>query len=316
MDLDHAGDWDALDPVVDWLDAAPLLDPDDPELRYTVSGGRWEAMGGTSNLLVGRVGPRFRLGLSFDGFVELINFDDSMPVPWQSFRASFGWRLLAGLDGLDARTPGRDRSWAELGYVHESDHVADWDAWIWAYGGEAVTSRYFVNETFSSYEYLRARLGHRRALAGDHLDLQVVSAVRVFTPSVAHGLRGQKWGASLDVGLRAPLGRVASPYLAGFVEAVAQDLHPEDFGARPALARPWAFTRQAELGLELLSDSGWTAQLYGGLGHSDGRGVDVLDDHGLELRLGFRFVPTGPRPGGSSVALRGRPVDPGDSPPP
>ncbi len=73
----------------------PRADPDQASLRYALQGGRWKAMLGAGVLLVGAESDRLRLGLAIDGFVELINFDQGEPVPWESYRASVGFELLA-----------------------------------------------------------------------------------------------------------------------------------------------------------------------------------------------------------------------------
>src|SRR5829696_9087849 len=59
----------------------PRADPDQPSLRYGFHGGRWRAMGGGSVALVAIESDALRLGLSLDGFIELLNVSEGEPVP-------------------------------------------------------------------------------------------------------------------------------------------------------------------------------------------------------------------------------------------
>src|SRR5262249_3890295 len=72
----------------------PRADPDQPSLRYGLYGLRWKAMAGEGVVLVGGVSEALHVGLALDGFVELVNFDEGGPVPWQSYRANVGAEVL------------------------------------------------------------------------------------------------------------------------------------------------------------------------------------------------------------------------------
>ena len=104
----------------------PSSDPDRATLRYGILGGCWAAMGGQRLVLVGGSLAGLHAAITLDGFIELVNFTDQEPVPWESFRANIGFNTLWEAPRLaGAILPPGGRLHLALGWFHESDHAAN-----------------------------------------------------------------------------------------------------------------------------------------------------------------------------------------------
>jgi hypothetical protein len=147
----------------------PRADPDQPSLRYGFHGGRWRAMGGGGIALVTLESDALRLGLALDGFIELVNFNQGEPLPWESYRANIGFDFLTESPRLSrALLPPGGRIHLAVGWFHESDHAASLDYYKAHYlsfpGGFGSIIPSLDNANFSSYEYVKIRAVYRQPL--------------------------------------------------------------------------------------------------------------------------------------------------------
>ncbi len=152
-------------------------------------------MAGAGVVLAGVESDRLRLGLALDGFIELINFDQGEPVPWESYRANVGFEVLAESPTLArALLPPGGRLYLAVGWFHESDHAANEQGYIAQYlappsylPGEGAIYPSLDNGNFSSYEYVKLRAVYRQPLLRGRLTAQSALGARLFPGAIDPG---------------------------------------------------------------------------------------------------------------------------------
>ncbi len=266
------------------------VDPDEPKLKYETVGGRWRAMAGGHLGIYGVHTPSLTFATSISGFIQLINLDDEQPVPWETFRANVGINTFWASRALSrALLPAGGRLLGELGWFHESDHVAN---------ERAFRSRFlrdsslldeparFDNGDLSSYEYFKLRLGYQQTLG--RLTTVFSGGLRIFTPSINSGAKreleyGLQTQGRVDVQLTASLHLWTALYL----ESLTNDFDGATSGfARPERGAPLLY-RTLHIGMSLRDDAFRVASLYLVYNRSNGRGINFTERYGDELGVGI-----------------------------
>jgi hypothetical protein len=274
----------------------PRADPDQPSLRYGLYGLRWKAMAGDGVVLVGFASDTLRLGLALDGFIELVNFDEGYPVPWESFRANIGFDLLAESPRLSrAILPRHGRLQLSLGWFHESDHVADQSSYAASYlapGPSGVSSSSFDNGDFSSYEYVKVRAAYRQPLFGGRVTVLSAIGTRLFPkPIDPYSLRAMRAGVLTEgrITVRATDG--VRPFASGYYEIVTDGFVAKDHGFAFGLDRAPLLYEIVSLGVDLVSANGAVFSPFVTYSRSNGRGVDFPRFFGPEVGFGIAILP-------------------------
>ena len=278
----------------------PRADPDQPSLRYGFHGGRWRAMGGGGVALVTLESDALRLGLALDGFIELVNFNQGEPVPWESYRANIGFDVLAEAPRLSrAILPPGGRIHLAVGWFHESDHAANLAGYKAEYlapiappGGFGSIYPSFDNANFSAYEYVRIRAVVRQPLLGGRLTAQSAIGARLFPEPINPGsLRAMRAAILVEPRLAAQISAGVRPFVSAYFELIDNDFVARDHGFRFGLDRtPLRYT-VVNLGVDLVSASGAVMSPYVTYSRSHGRGIDFPKFFGSELGFGFILLP-------------------------
>lgn len=273
----------------------PSLDPDLPGVRYRLLSGRWEGKAGDAVVLTGLRRPELTVALSLSGFIELINFQRWYPVCWETWRGHVGLDSVWQIPALDERLPAGGHLIGQLGYFHESDHVTNSYAYLLAYGDLDRTDDpkdvlvEFPNGDLSSFEELRLRLAWTQPLGAGPWTLRLAVAGRAFPPSLdEYTPRRMRGAIGGELWISRRLGARRDLYLAGYLEHVAQEFDPVAAWLRPELAPEALDYRVLELGLRRVGVYGTSVEPHLLLSDSDGRGVDFVEDYGLEWGIGFR----------------------------
>ncbi len=269
----------------------PSSDPDRAMLRYGILGGRWQAMGGGSVVLAGGDLGEVRAGVALAGFVELVNFTQEEPVPWESFRANIGLDTLFEAPRLTrAILPAGGRLYLTLGWFHESDHAANLDGYKRDFLTNVASYPDFDNGNFSSYEYVKLRVAWQQEHLCGRLTTLVGLGGRFFLPSINPGsLREMQGSFSAETRLRLRATDKLSPFVASSFELVWNDFVAAQHGFRGGLdAEPLRY-RTLSAGLDIRSAGGAVAIPELVFSSSHGRGVDFPKFYGSELgfRIGF-----------------------------
>jgi hypothetical protein len=290
----------ALVTVHRFIPDEPRADPDQPSLRYGFHGGRWRAMGGGSVALVTLESDALRLGLSLDGFIELGNFNQDEPVPWESYRANVGVDVLAESPRLSrALLPKGGRIHVAVGWFHESDHAANLDAYKTQYlaprslpGGFGSIIPSLDNANFSAYEYIKIRAVYRQPLWGGRLTAQSALGARLFPEPINPGsLRAMRAAVLVEPRLTARISAGVRPFVSAYYELVENDFVARDHGFRFGLDRTPLRYAIVSLGVDLVSARGAIMSPYVTYSNSHGRGIDFPKFFGSELGFGFVLLP-------------------------
>jgi hypothetical protein len=282
--------------VHQFLHDEPSADPDRAMLRYGILGGRWQAMAGERIVLIGGPLGHVRAAIALEGFIELVNFTDEQPVPWESFRANIGINTHWEAPSL-ARAilpPGGRLSFA-FGWFHESDHAANLQRYKNDYLNNDVLNDFggfshFDNANFSAYEYFKLRLCWQQLLWGNRITTQTAIAARLFTPSINPGsIRAMNWAFQSEVRLSVRATKTIRPFVAGFFEFIDNDFVAAREGFRGGLDREPLRYQTISAGLELRARGGSIVTPEVIYSNSHGRGIDFPRFYGPELgfRLGF-----------------------------
>jgi len=278
----------------------PRADPDQPSLRYGFHGGRWRAMGGGGVALVTLESDALRIGLSLDGFIELVNFTQGEPVPWESYRANIGLDVLAESPLLArALLPPGGRIHLAVGWFHESDHAANLAAYKAQYlapislpDGFGSISPSFDNANFSAYEYVKIRAVYRQPLLGGWLTAQAAVGARLFPEPINPGsVRAMRAAILVEPRLAARISAGVRPFVSAYFELLDNDFVARDHGFQFGLDRtPLRYT-VVNLGVDLVSAGGAVMSPYVTYSNSHGRGIDFPRFFGSELGFGFILLP-------------------------
>ncbi|MEP7123291.1 MAG: hypothetical protein ABJE95_20350 [Byssovorax sp.] len=278
----------------------PRADPDQPSLRYGIVGGRWKAMLGAGVVLAGVESDRLRIGLALDGFVELLNFDQGEPVPWESYRASVGFEALAESPRLSrALLPPGGRVYLALGWFHESDHAANQDGYVSQYlvprsffsGSGAVTPS-FDNGNFSSFEYVKIRGVARQPLFGGRLTTEEVLGARLFPEAIDPGsVRRMRAAVLAEARLTVRASDGARPFVSAYFELIKNDFVARERGFQSALDRTPLRYAIVNVGVDLVGSGGGIFSPYLSYSRSNGRGVDFPRFFGSEVGFGITLMP-------------------------
>lgn len=296
----RAWDLQTLVTVHRFIPDEPRADPDQPSLRYGFHGGRWRAMGGGDVALVTLASDALRIGLALGGFIELVNFNQGEPVPWESYRANIGFDVLAESPRLSrALLPPAGRIHLAVGWFHESDHAANLDGYFAKYlaprsfpGGFGSFTPSLDNANFSAYEYVRIRAVYRQPLWGGRLTAQSALGARLFPEPINPGsLRAMRAAILVETRLAAQISAGVRPFVAAYFELVDNDFVARDHGFQFGLNRtPLRYTI-VNLGLDMVSAGGAIVSPYVTYSRSHGRGIDFPRFFGSELGFGFTLLP-------------------------
>jgi hypothetical protein len=275
---------------------APRADPDQPALRYGLYGLRWKAMAGDGVVLVGVTSDTLRLGLSLDGFIELVNFDRGYPVPWESYRANVGFDVHAESPRLSrALLPPGGQLQLSLGWFHESDHAADVNGYVAEYLAPrpffaALGS--FDNGDFSSYEYVKVRAIYRQPLWGGRLTALSVLGARLFPkPIDPRSLRNMHTAVLAEGRLSVRVSDGVRPYASAYFELVNNGFVARADGFAFGLDREPLRYAIVNLGVDLVSRTGAILSPFVTCSRSHGRGVDFPRFFGPEVGVGLTILP-------------------------
>ncbi len=278
----------------------PRADPDQPSLRYGLHGGRWKAMAGAGVVLVGVESDRLRLGLALDGFIELVNFDQGEPVPWESYRANVGFEALAESPTLArALLPPGGRLYLAVGWFHESDHAANQDGYVQQYlapqrflSGTGSLQRSFDNGNFSAYEYVKLRAVYRQPLFGGRLTAQSALGARLFPGSINPGsIRALRAAVLAEARLTARVSEGVRPFASAYYELLSNDFVAREHGFQLGLERTPLRYEIVHLGVDLVSPGGGIWSPYLAYSRSHGRGIDFPRFFGSEIGFGITLLP-------------------------
>lgn len=244
-----------------------VADPDEPRFSYGAHGPRFRSSFGGRIGLVGFEPRHHRVVVSLAPLLELTNIS-SEPISWQTFRAN------VGLD-VSWRPPLRVGRGLILhaGYFHESDHVADTEAYRTEF--LAPFAR-FDNGNFSSFEYVKLRVDAWQQWGRRIVPTLLASpGLRVFTPNInSHDTRGDivalQGELRFDVAWRPRL----STWVAAYGEWGLRTFDDAD-RYRNASTGP-ALTRRALLGVTARGRSPTRFVVQLGYDNSNGRGVDFM----------------------------------------
>ncbi len=275
--------------VHQFLHDEPSSDPDRVMLRYGILGGRWQAMTGAGVVLVGGPLGRLRAAIALEGFLELVNFTDEQPVPWESFRANIGLNTHWEAPSLArAILPPGGRLFFAIGWFHESDHAASLQRYMNDYLDHFGAITRFDNANFSAYEYFKLRLAWEQKLWRDRITTQIALGARLFTPPINPGsIRGMRgsFQSELRVSVRAT--NTLHPFVSGYFELIDNDFVAAREGFRGGLDREPLRYRTIGAGVDVRSSHGsiMTPEIIYSSSH--GRGIDFARFYGTEL--GFRL---------------------------
>lgn len=283
-----------------FLADAPRADPDQPSLRYSFQSGRWRAMGGGGVVLVALESDALRLGLALDGFIELVNFDEGEPVPWESYRANIGFDMLAESPRLSrALLPPGGRIYLSIGWFHESDHAANLSGYEAQYlaprslpGDFGPSSPSFDNGNFSAYEYVKIRAVYRQPLLGGRLIVEEALGARLFPEPINPGsIRLMRSAILAEPRLAVQISAGVRPFVSAYFELLDNGFVAREHGFHYGLDQtPLRYT-VAHLGVDLVGAGGAVVSPYMTYSSSHGRGVDFPRFFGSELGFGLTFLP-------------------------
>lgn len=257
-------------------------------------------MGGGGVALVTLESDALRIGLSLDGFIELVNFNEGEPVPWESYRANIGFDVLAESPRLSrALLPPGGRIHLTVGWFHESDHAANLDGYKAQYlapisfpgrVGSIIPS--FDNANFSAYEYVKVRAVVRQPLLGGRLTAQSAFGVRLFPEPINPGsIRAMRAAILVEPRLAVRISAGLRPFVSGYFELVEHDFVARDHGFRFGLDRTPLRYGVVNLGVDLAGAGGAIMSPYVTYSRSHGRGIDFPRFFGSELGFGFVLMP-------------------------
>lgn len=278
----------------------PRADPDQPSLRYGIHGGRWKAMAGAGLVLAGVESDRLRLGLALDGFIELLNFDQGEPVPWESYRANVGLELLAESPTLSrALLPPGGRLYLAVGWFHESDHAANQEVYVEQYlappsflPGKGWIEPSLDNGNFSSYEYVKLRAVYRQPLFGGRLTAQSALGARLFPGAIdPWSVRALRAAVLAEARLAVRLSDGVRPFASAYYELLANDFVAQEHGFQYGLDRAPLLYEIVHLGVDLVGRSGGICSPYLSYSRSHGRGIDFPQFFGSEIGFGITLLP-------------------------
>lgn len=288
---DPRGATETLVTVHHFLQDEPSADPDRAMLRYGWLGGRWQAMGGGGVVLVGGPLAGLRAAIALEGFVELVNFTDQQPVPWESFRANIGFNTLWEAPALArAILPPGGRLHLAIGWFHESDHAASLSSYTDRFLEPAGFTTSFDNANFSAYEYVKLRLDWQQSLWGGRLTTRAALGARLFPPPINPGsIRGMRHSLLSEVRASFRATDAARPFIAGYFELLQNDFEAAREGFRGGLDHEPLRYRTISAGVDLRSAGGAVVSPEIIYSSSHGRGIDFPKFYGPELgfRLGF-----------------------------
>jgi hypothetical protein len=267
----------------------PSSDPDRAMLRYGILGGRWHAMAGEGIVFVGGpLGP-VRAAIALEGFVELVNFTDEQPVPWESFRANIGLNTHWEAPSLArAILPPGGRLLFALGWFHESDHAANLQRYMNDYLNEFGGFGRFDNANFSAYEYFKLRLVWQQLLWGGRITTQTAIGTRLFTPSINPGsIRGMNWAFQSEARVSVRATNTFRPFVAGYFELIDNDFNAAREGFVGDLDGDPLRYKTISAGVELRAARGSIVTPEIIYSNSHGRGIDFPRFYGAEF--GFRL---------------------------
>lgn len=275
--------------VHQFLHDEPGSDPDRAMLRYGILGGRWQAMAGEGIVLVGGPLGKLRAAIALEGFVELVNFTDEQPVPWESFRANIGLNTHWEAPSLArAILPPDGRLLFAIGWFHESDHAANLQRYMNDYLDDFGAITRFDNANFSAYEYVKLRLGWQQKLWGGRITTQTAIGARLFTPPINPGsIRGMRWSFQTELRASVRATNALHPFVAGYFELVDNDFVAAREGFRGGLDREPLRYRTIGAGLDVRSARGAIVTPEIIYSSSHGRGIDFPRFYGTEI--GFRL---------------------------
>lgn len=275
----------------------PRADPDQASLRYGLYGLRWKAMAGDGVVLVAVTSDTLRLGFALHGFIELVNFKQGYPVPWESYRANVGAELIAESPRLSrAILPRGGQLQLSLGWFHESDHVANVGRYVAEYVRQApffaTAVTYFNNGEFSSYELVKLRAVYRQPLWGGRITAMSAVGTRLFPKPIAPGsVRAMHVGVLAEGRITARVTSGVRPFVSTYFELVSND-----FDAR---AKGFSYGAHGEplryailnVGVDLVGRSGTILSPFFTYSRSHGRGVDFPRFFGPEAGFGLALLP-------------------------
>lgn len=276
----------------------PRADPDQAALRYGLYGLRWKAMAGDGVVIVAGVSDTLRLGFALHGFIELVNFEQGYPVPWESYRANVGAELLAESPRLSrAILPRGGRLQLSLGWFHESDHAANVSGYVTEYLRpnpffyESAGS-YFNNGDFSSYEYVKLRAVYRQRLWGGRLMAMSALGTRLFPKAIdPRSIRAMHAAVLAEGRVTARVTEGVRPFVSTYFELVQNDFSARANGFAFGAERQPLRYAIVNLGVDLVSKNGAIASVFFTYSRSHGRGVDFPRFFGPEAGVGLALLP-------------------------
>lgn len=282
----------ALVTVHQFLHDEPSTDPDRAMLRYGVLGGRWQAMAGEGIVLVGGPLGGVRAAIALEGFLELVNFTDDQPVPWESFRANIGLNTHWEAPNLArAILPPDGRLFFALGWFHESDHAANLQRYMNDYLTNFGAITRFDNANFSAYEYFKLRLSWQQLLWGGRIATQTAVGARIFTPSINPGsIRGLRWAFQSEARVSVRATKTIHPFVAGYFELINNDFVAAREGFRGGLDHEPLRYQTISTGVALRSARGSMVIPEIVYSNSHGRGIDFPRFYGTEFGFRLNFL--------------------------
>lgn len=261
-------------PLRGFHEPPPTSDPDNPRFEYGNRGGRWEAAAGIQAVLFGLRSAHVEFALAGSGLIQLINFRDVNPVPWESWRAVLGFNTIWSFPGLDRRLPDRGRLVLELGFFHESDHASD----VGSYVARFTTlhdESIFDNSNFSSFEFFKLRASYDQWLWKDRLRVTAAFGVRPFTPPIDQWSRRElRLGVNVEGRLAVRIKGNLHGWFALYYEAVLNDFDAGRNSFRGDLDGDPLHYLRLELGLEWTPTTWMACVPFISYSNSHGRGVD------------------------------------------
>jgi hypothetical protein len=275
-----------------FLNDEPSSDPDRAMLKYGMISGRWQAMAGENIVLVGGFQRGLRAAVVLAGFVELVNFNNDQPVPWESYRANVGIDTLWEVPDLARKVlPPGGRLHFALGWFHESDHAANGQGYANDFLRNTAPFASFDNANFSAYEYFKLRSMWHQLWANGKITTQITLGMRVFTPSINPGsIREMRWAFQMEGRVSVRAHEKVRPFLTGYFERLAHDFHASQHGFRWDVEGDPLFYRTVGAGMDLRSSRGSIVSPEIFCSSSYGRGVDFPRFYGLDLGLRLSFT--------------------------
>lgn len=281
-----------------FINDEPRADPDQASLRYGLHGLRWKAMAGDGIVLAAVTSDTLRLGLALHGFIELVNFNTGYPVPWESYRANVGMELLAESPRLNrALLPRGGQLQLSVGWFHESDHVANLNAYIADYVRSspytfATALSSFNNGEFSSYEQVKLRAVYRQPLWAGRLTAMTALGTRLFPKPIApHSVRAMHAAVLAEGRLTLRITSAVRPFVSTYFELVGNGFRAQAQGFNyGADAQPLRYAI-LNLGVDLVGKGGTMVSPFFTYSRSHGRGVDFPRFFGPEAGFGLAVLP-------------------------